>query len=230
VTPSKVNGVLTMACRTTRAATPRPSGRCGPSVGRAILTAVVLASCASPFASPVPAPDLPTLDVNPLKFATIVLRPDVEVKTTVLGAAIPATARTHWYVLEYQEQENRKGFVPEREAEYVNLFLVSQVERIGADHDIVRNRYLVVDLWGYSPTRGIKTCHQWTIWEDDPKERPTRATFRFLIEDFNNVFLGERNAPVDARAVAQLGDFYVKTKRLLLERVRGHPGDIAHHL
>jgi hypothetical protein len=190
----------------------------------------LLASCAPSSTTQGPTLDFSTLEINPLKFEMIALRTDVEAKATVLGAAPAATARARWYVLEYQERENRKGFVPKRETEHVNLFLVSQVEQIGADRDVVRDRYLMVDLWHYYPARGIKTCHQWTIWEDDPKERPTRAAFRFLIEDFNNVFLGERNAPVDARAVAQLGDFYVKTKRLLLERVRGHPGDIAHHL
>jgi hypothetical protein len=175
-------------------------------------------------------PDLSTLEMNPLKFATIALRRDVEVKATVLGAAAATTARTHWYVLEHQEHENRKGVFPEREAEFVNVFLVSHVERTGADRGVARNRYLVVDLWHYYPTRGIKTCHEWTIWEDDPEKRPTRVAFRFFIEDFNNVFLEERKAPVDARAVAQLVNFYVETKRLLLEKVRGHPGDIAHHL
>jgi hypothetical protein len=168
--------------------------------------------------------------MNPLKFEMIALRTDVEVKATALGAAPAATARARWYVLEYQEHENLKGFIPEREAEHVNLFLVSQVEHVGADRDVVRDRYLVVDLWHYDPARGIKTCHQWTIWEDDPGERPTRAAFRFLIEDFNNVFLEERSAPVDSRAVVQLGDFYLKTKRLLLDKVRKSPGDIAHHL
>lgn len=207
-----------------------PARRVGSTGGTILLVAFLLASCAPSSTTQVPAPDFSTLEMNPLKFEMISLRSDVEIKATLLDAAPAATARARWYVVEYQEHENRKGFVPERDEEYVNLFLVSEVERVGRDHDVARSRYLVVDLWHYYPSRGIKTCHQWTIWEDKPGERPTRAAFRFLIEDFNNVFLGERSAPMDSRAVAQLGDFFDKTKRTLLEKVRGRPGDIAQHL
>lgn len=196
----------------------------------AFVSALLLASCLAPSANVALAPDLADLKMDPLKFRTIVLRERVEVKTSALGAATTAMARTRWYVLEYQERENRKGFVPDREAEYANLFLVSRVERVAADREVVRNRHLVVDVWHYYPSRGIKTCHQWTVWEDDPQAHPTRASFQFLIEDFDNVFLGERSTPLDAHAITQLGEFYVTAKRLLLERAKGVRGDVAHPL
>jgi hypothetical protein len=167
------------------------------------------------------APDLSQLDIDPSKFAKIALRDDVQIKAALISAGKAAPSRTRWYALEYLEHENRKGFVPDGESEYANLFLVSRVDRSGEDSKIVTDRYLVVDLWHYYPTRGIKTCHQWTIWEDDPESAPTRASFQFLVEDFNNVVLGERQVPLDLPTLAHLGEFYLKVRRFFAKRVKG---------
>ncbi len=193
------------------------------SLGAALVAVSLLASVFPTSAGMKPTPDLSQLEVDPSKFTKIGLRDDIAIKVAVISAGRAASPRTRWYSLEYVEHENRKGFVPEGESEYVNLFLVSQVEQSRAGESIVKDRYLVVDLWHYYPAQAIKTCHQWTIWEDDPKSAPTRASFQLVAEDFNNGFLGERRAPLDSPTLRQLGDFYVKAKGFLAKRVKGLP-------
>jgi hypothetical protein len=166
--------------------------------------------------------------MDPSRFVRIALRDDVEIKTAVIRAETAATRRTLWYVLEYIEQENRKGFAPERESEYTNLFFVNQVERTAEDRTMVRRRYLVVDLWRYYPVQGIKTCHQWTIGEDDLPSGPTRAHFQFLVEDFDNAFLEERIVSLDPLTLKRLGDFYLEVKGFLSQRVKDLPVEMAH--
>ena len=163
------------------------------------------------------------LEVDPSKFATIALRDDVEVKLTIIQTERAVTPRTRVYVLEYVEQENRKGFMPATESEYANLFLVRPAEQSGTAGGIGPGRYLVVDLWHYYPTQGIKTCHQWTIWEDDPTAVRTRARLQFLVEDSNNVVLDARDVPLDPPTVKRLGAFYRQIKSVFAQRVHGLP-------
>jgi hypothetical protein len=105
---------------------------------------------------------------------------------------------------------------------------VSQVVQSREGDGTVKDRYLVVDLWHYYPARGIKTCHQWTIWEDDPKTAPTRAAFHLLVEDFNNRFLGERQVSLDPPTLKHLGGFYLKAKNFLAKRVKELPFVLTH--
>jgi hypothetical protein len=176
-----------------------------------------LAACARSPSMPVP--DLSALLIDPQSFTRITLRDDVEIATATVraGAAQPGA---RWVVVQYVEQENRKGFAPPRESEYANLYLVGEVAGAREEGGTPRERYLVVELWHYYPARGIKTCHQWIIWEDEEQSRPTRASFRFLIEDFGNVFLGEREVRLDAPTLERLGDFYVQVKRALMRRAK----------
>ncbi len=188
-------------------------------VGIPLLAQCLLVSCASP-AGVMGALDVSKLDMDPQKFMTIELRNDIEIRTAVIRSAATAMSRTRWLALQYVEQENRKGFVPDHESEYANLFLVRKVEGGEGDAGTIRERYLVIDLWHYYPREGIKTCHEWMVWEDDLNSKPTRGSFRLLLEDFNNVFLGERHAPLDARTVDLLGDFYLKVKGFFAQKVK----------
>jgi hypothetical protein len=165
------------------------------------------------------APDLSTLSIDPQSFTRITLRDGVKIETAVIhsGAARPGV---RWVVVQYVEQENRKGFVPQRESEYANLYLVGEVQGGGADGGVLRDRYLVAELWRYDPGRGIKTCHQWTIWEDETQSGRRRASFRLLVEDFGNVLLGERQIEMDGPTLERLGQFSIETKRSLLRRVK----------
>jgi hypothetical protein len=190
----------------------------GPPTTVALAIVCLLGACAGP-SGVARAPDWSTLEIDPQRFTRIVLRDGVPIETAAIraGAARPDT---RWVVVQYVEQENRKGFVPPREAEYANLYLVGEVERAGKESGTLRDRYLVVELWHYYPARGIKTCHQWIIWEDEGQSRPTRASFRFLVEDFGNVFLGEREVQMDAPTLERLGDFTVQVKRALMRRAK----------
>jgi hypothetical protein len=163
--------------------------------------------------------------MDPSKFTRLVLRDDVEVTTEEVQAGRGAAPRTRWYVVGYREHENRKGFVPGRESEFTNLFLVSEVEWTGEHGGSVKGRYLVVESWHYYLAQGIKTCHQWIIWESDPQSGPARASFHLLVEDFNNVFLGERRAPLDSQTLKRLEDYYLQVSPLLVERARRLPAD-----
>jgi len=201
---------------------PVPSGAGRPLVscaGMAVVVLWVLTSCASPSIV-TRMPDVSNLNVDPQKFLTIVLRDDIEIETAVIRASAAAMSRSRWLVLQYVEQENRKGFVPDRESEYANLFLVREVQAGGGHGGAVRDRYLVVDLWHYYPRDGIKTCHEWTVWEDDGESVPARASFRLLVEDFNNVFLGEQHASLDPRTVELLGGFFLKAKGFFARRAK----------
>lgn len=191
----------------------------------ALAAACFLASCHQPSAKATPAPDLSQLEMDPSKFTRLALRDDVEVKTEELQAGRGAAPRTRWYVVGYREHENRKGFVPDRESEYTNLFLVSEVEWTGDHSGTLKGRYLVVESWHYYLARRIKTCHQWVFWESDPQTAPSRASFHLLVEDFNNVFLGERHAPLDAETLKRLEDFYLEVKPLLVEKAKRLPAD-----
>ncbi len=191
------------------------------SLSRAGCLAILclLVSCAS-YASMPDMADVSKLEMDPQKFMGITPREDIEIGTAVIRGAAAAMSRTRWVVLQYVEQENKKGFIPERESQYANLFLVREVEGGDGDAGDIRDRYLVVDLWHYYPRDGIKTCHEWKIWEDDVNSRPTRASFRLLVEDFNNVFLGERHASLETQTIERLGDFYLKVKGFFARRVK----------
>ena len=209
---------------------PLPGGRClgerrCASFAVALMAACFLASCHQSSGKVVREPDLSQLEMDPSKFTRLALRDDVEVKTEELQAGRGAAPRTRWYVVGYREHENRKGFVPDRESEYTNLFLVSEVEWTGEHAGTLEGRYLVVESWHYYLDRGIKTCHQWVIWESDPQTASSRASFHLLVEDFNNVLLGERRAPLDAQTVKRLEGFYLEVKPLLVERAKHSPAD-----
>ena len=191
--------------------------------GSALTTTCLLVSCLGVAACVLGPRTFAHLEVDPSKFATIALRDDVEVKLTIIQTERAVTPRTRVYVLEYVEQENRKGFIPATESEYANLFLVRPAERSGTAGGIGRGRYLVVDLWHYYPAQGIKTCHQWTIWEDDPTAVRTRARLQFLVEDSNNVVLDARDVPLDPPTVKRLGAFYRRIKSVFAQRVHGLP-------
>ena len=195
----------------------------------ALAAACLLVSCLPSSAGVIHTPDLSKLEMDPSKFLKITPREEVQVRTAEIQARRGAP-RTRWYVVEYREHDNRKGFVPDREAEYANLFLVSEVENAGQARVNVKARYLIVELWRYYLTQGVKTCHQWTIWEDDPQAALSRASFRLLVEDFNNVFLGERRAPLDLRTLKHLGDYYLEVRRFLMGRIKGLPGDLAQRI
>ncbi len=195
--------------------------------GNALAATGLLVSCLVASACVLGPRTFAHLEVDPAKFATIALREDVEVTLTVLQTAGAATPRTRVYVLAYVERENRKGFMPDTEAEYANLFLVRPAEGSGTAGLIGRGRYLVVDRWHYYPTQGLKTCHQWTIWEGDPRAARTRATLQFLVEDANNRVLDARDLPLDPLTVDRLGAFYRRIQGVLAQRVRGLPIDFT---
>jgi hypothetical protein len=209
----------------------RPLGKPAWRVFAAVIAATcLLSACVPPSANVTDRLDLSKLEMDPSRFLTIALRDDIEIKTAVIHTETAATRRTLWYVLEYIEQENRKGFAPDRESEYTNLFFVNQVQRAAEGGASVRRRYLIVDSWRYYPAQRVKTCHQWTIQEDDPSTAVTRASFQFLVEDFNNVLLEERVVSLDPQAVERLGDFYQRVKGFLSRRVKDLPVEMAHRI
>jgi len=207
---------------------PWPGHRVGSPSALALAVACLLVAC-FPSAGVVRKPDLSKLEMGPSKFLKIAPRDDVQIRTGEIQAGRGAP-RTRWYVVGYREHDNRKGFIPDQETEYANLFLVSEVERAGEAGLNVKGRYLVVELWHYYLTRGIKTCHQWIIWEDDPRAVPSRASFQLLAEDFNNVFLEERRAPLDPQTLKHVGDYYLEMRRFLVERAKDLSADLAPHI
>jgi hypothetical protein len=196
------------------------------SVATALVAACLLASCHQSPTKVVREPDISQLELDPSKFTRLTLRDDAEVKTEEIQAGRGAAPRTRWYVVAYREHENRKGFVPDRDSDFTNLFLVSEVEWTGERGGHLKGRYLVVESWHYDLAQGIKTCHQWIIWESDLQTEPARASFQLLVEDFNNVLLGERRAPLDPQTLKRLQEFYLEVKPRLVERARRLPADL----
>ncbi len=193
----------------------------------ALVAVCVLASCHRSSAQILPGPDISGLEMDPSKFPKLALRNDVEVTTEEIQAGRGMAPRTHWYVVAYREHENRKGFVPDHESEFTNLFLVSEVESTGGPSGSVKSRYLVVESWHYYLAQRVKTCHQWIIWEREVQTEPVRASFHLLVEDFNNVLLGERRTPLDVQTLERLQLFYLAVKPLLLGRAKLLPADLT---
>jgi hypothetical protein len=107
--------------------------------------------------------------------------------------------------------------------EFTNLYLVSQVERLGEGRAAIKERYLVINLWHYYPSPGVKTCHVWTIWDGELNPARSRATFRLLVEDFNNTFLGERQGRLDGPTIDRLTEFYGRARAFLSKGARSFP-------
>lgn len=192
-----------------------------------LLLAAPLGACqVRPPALPAEA-DLRGVTMDPRRFASIVPQDDIEIRMALIQPADKPASRLLWLALEYIERENTKGFVPDREMEYTNLYLVSQLEQSPDGSRHLRGRYLVAELWHYLPARGIKSCHQWTIWEDDPASPPGRASFRVLVEDFDNLVLGEvSQAPLDPLTLDRLGAFYREVKEFFARRSRDFPVEL----
>ncbi len=170
--------------------------------------------------------DLSTLEMDPTKFLQIAFRDDVAVTVgAIRGASGPPSTR--WLALEYVEHENQKGFVPTEDVEFTNLYLVSRVERLGEERETIKERYLVINLWHYYPSRGVKTCHVWTIWDRELNPQRSRASFRLLVEDFNNAFIGERQAQLDDPTIDRLTEFYERARVFLSKGVQSIP--LAYH-
>lgn len=110
-----------------------------------------------------------------------------------------------WRVLSCAEHENVAGFVPARDVDYVNLYLVEQTTVV--DPSTAR-RYLVAELWRYRPSAGLKICHQWVIWQDAPTAPPSRADYAVLVEDLQNVVLDRLPVKIEAAVLEQLVGFY----------------------
>jgi hypothetical protein len=161
-------------------------------------------------------------DIDPQRCLSLKLRQDTEIQSEVIRAQDAASARLSWYVVKYVEQENRKGFIPQSAADYVNTFLVNVVETQGGGIRVT-SRYLVVDMWRYLPERGIKTCHQWTLWDDDLDEKPDRVDFQFFIEDFENHFLEEHRRAIDPMTMKKFTGFYHEVVEFFSGRVEGAP-------
>jgi hypothetical protein len=167
--------------------------------------------------------DLSTLEMEPAKFLQIAFRDDVAVTVGAIGVAAGGPPNTRWLTLEYVEHENQKGFVPTGDVEFTNLYLVSRVEGLGEGRETLKERYLVINLWHYYPARGVKTCHVWTIWDGALNPARSRASFRLLVEDFNNTFLGERQAALDDPTIDRLTEFYDRARAFLSKGVQTLP-------
>ncbi len=170
--------------------------------------------------------DLSTLEMDAAKFLQITFRDEVVVTVGGIRVDKSGPPNTRWLALEYVEHENQKGFVPSQEMEFTNLYLVSQVERLGEGRAAIKERYLVINLWHYYPSSSVKTCHVWTIWDGELNPARSRAAFRLLVEDFNNAFLGERQARLDDLTIDRLTEFYGRARAFLLKGARSFP--LAH--
>jgi hypothetical protein len=184
----------------------------GAGIGRSRLNLLVciashailllLAACAT---APVRAPstaDLPEAEGEPLAFLSIAFPIDVPVKASVIMTK-PVGITSE--ILACVEHENVVGFVPPSDVDFVNLYLVRQTRAVDP---AVESRYLVVESWRYRPSAGVKICHQWVIWQDDPSVGPGRATYAVLVEDFENVVLDRRALDVEPDVLARLAVLY----------------------
>ena len=173
----------------------------------AILLVVVpmLVSCATaPVRAPV-VPDLPEAEPDPLAFLAIAFPAGVPVRASVITTQ-PAGVTSE--VLACVEHENVVGFVPPRDVDFVNLYLVRQ--RSDGDSKQAPACYLVAELWQYRPAAGVKVRHQWVIWQDEPPLPPSRADYAVLIEDFDNRVLEERTAVIEPGVLGELARFYAE--------------------
>jgi hypothetical protein len=181
---------------------------------RAILIVIVpmLVSCAT---APVHAPgalDLAEAEPDPLAFLGIAFPAGVPVRASVITTQ-PAGITSE--VLACVEHENVVGFVPHRDVDFVNLYLVRQSPGSGPMQ--APPRYLVAELWHYRPTAGVKIRHQWVIWQDDPPLPPSRAEYAVLIEDFTNRVIEERTAGIEPGVLGELARFYADAVEFFTE-------------
>ena len=181
--------------------------------------ALTLAACATAPVRTPKAPDLPEADPDPIAFLLIALPSGVPVKASVITSK---PAGLSWQVLGCEEHESVVGFVPPRDADYVNLYLVQQIPAADPSAAI---RYLVAELWRYRPAARVKICHQWVIRQDDPRLPPARADYTVIIEDFENRVLEQRSADVPASALERLIEFHARAVEFFREHPPEHPDD-----
>jgi hypothetical protein len=183
-----------------------------------ILFVALLASCATAPIRTAKAPDLPEAEPDPLAFLGIAFP---------IGVAVKASVITTWpvgvtsEVLACAEHENIVGFIPDRDVDFVNLYLVRQSS--GDDLLQAPPRYLSVELWHYRPSASVKIRHQWVIWQDEPPLPPSRADYAVLIEDFGNRIIGECTAGIDPGVFEQLARFYAEAVRFFNEHPPENP-------
>jgi hypothetical protein len=163
---------------------------------------LALAACATaPSRAPRTA-ELPEAEPDPLAFLAGAFPTGAPVRASVITIQ-PAGVTSE--VLACVEHENVAGFVPTDDVDFANLYLVRQTQ---AADPAGRSRYLSVELWRYRPTKGVKICHQWVIWQDDPAVPPNRATYAVLIEDFQNAVLDRRAWSIEPGVLDRLARFY----------------------
>jgi hypothetical protein len=182
-----------------------------------LLLAPLLVSCATAPVRTAKAPDLPEAEPDPLAILGIAFPTGVLVKASVITSR---DAGMSWRVLACAEHENVVGFVPARDADYVNVYLGQQ---LSAADPTGESRYLVVELWRYRLAASVKICHRWVIWQDDPEEPPSRADYSVLIEDFQNLVLDHRHADLDASVLERLVGFHAMAVEFFKEHPPAHP-------
>lgn len=139
---------------------------------------------------------------EPLGFLRITFPIDVPVRASVILTK-PAGITSE--VLACAEHDNVVGWVPAGDVDFVNLYLVRQTR---TDDPAGECRYLVMELWRYRRSAGVKVCHQWVTWQDDPSTPPGRATYAVIVEDFENVVLDRRAVDVEPEVLARLAVRY----------------------
>lgn len=145
--------------------------------------------------------DLAEAAPDPLALLNVALPTGVAVEAYEIFSR---DAGMSWRVLACAEHENAVGFVPACDVDYVNLYLVEQAT--ATEPSSVR-RYLVAELWRYRPAAGVKICHQWVIWQDEPALAPSRADYAVLIEDLQNVVLDRRAVRIGDAVLERLARF-----------------------
>jgi len=166
-----------------------------------LLLVLVLAACATAPGRVSKLHDLPEAEPDPFAFLGITFPAGVAVKASVITSR---EAGLTWQVLACAEHENVVGFVPHRDVDYVNLYLVQQASAVGPAG---ARRYLVAELWRYRPAAAVKICHRWVIWQDDMGRPPSRAEYAVLIENFGNLVLDQRIVDIDASVLERLVGF-----------------------
>ena len=191
---------------------------------RVLLIVIVpmLVSCAT---APIPAPfalERAEAEPDPLAFLGIAFPAGATVRASVITTQ-PAGVTSE--VLACVEHENIVGFVPPRDVDFVNLYLVRQSSGGGTMR--APPCYLVVELWLYRPSTSVKIRHQWVIWQDEPPLPPSRADYAVLIEDFTNRVIGERTAGIGPDVLGELARFYAAAVEFFTEHPPKNPDDAA---
>ena len=166
---------------------------------------ILLAALGACSSVPVPREELANWELDPRACLDIRLQSTVPVKASVVESPAALPGRS-WYVLEYVEQPNVKGFVTARPDEFLNVYLVNGVRSRQGGPAASFERYVVIDNWSTYPQQGLKICRQWTLREDRSGAL-VEGTLQLLGLTGGNLLLRESRlslAHSDLRALASL--------------------------